>query len=581
MEPTDARAPVSLVVVATTLVVSTSEYLYWAALGDRNEWAPVALTSLGIAAVAALAARPAPRGRGLLLGLALAYVPFGSVALESVLHALALGVVFVVTAALFARARRARVAGLTAFVVLAATLHHHSSLHDQAPTGDVLNELPDIVLLVMDTTRRDRLSVYGYPKPTTPNLDDFAEHAQVYDDAWSVAPWTSPSHASMFTGLLPAEHGVDGALAVSFPEGIPTLPKVLSEAGYRTAGFPGNANLFAPGWDRDFDVYLPAEYQKNHSLIRALNNVSRRWRDPAAHALGDRLLARARRWWGANDDAPRFLFVNLIEPHSPYIPADEFYEQFLPGFSRDEAFAVQARMRPDGSASPTWKPREIEILSRLYDAEIAGMDRRIGHFVDWLDARGDFHESLFVITSDHGERLGERGLVDHSLVMDPYLLRVPLLVSYPSKLEPARISKRVQLDGLAGYVLHTAGLAAPDAMGRFDESVVAVAQYRPPASIVDDMVEIDPEFDAERYRRDWCFVANDRFALEWAAAGTPVLTDLESDPNFTLNVATDYPNETEALLEIARELPRFESKESRDMDPELAKKLKALGYVQE
>jgi arylsulfatase A-like enzyme len=564
-------------VFAATALISAAEYMAWAALGEPNELAPVALTTLGIAlaagAVTAFAAR-ASRFGGLVLGLTIAWTPFASVGIA---HALAFAAAFVVTAGLLWRFRPAVVGGITTLVWLGVGANACA----QRPSNGsaTSSDSPDIVLLVMDTTRSDHLSVYGYDKPTSPNLERFAEHARVYDDAWSVAPWTSPSHASMFTGLLPAEHGVDGALGISFPGAVPTLPEVLARAGYRTAGFPGNANLFAPGWERGFDVYLPAEYQKTHSLIRGLNDVARRWRDPAAHALGEQLLARARRWWDANDGAPRFLFVNLIEPHSPYIPSDELYDKFLGGIPREEAFAVQARMRPDGSASPAWTPRETDTLARLYDAEIAGMDGRIGEFVEWLDARGDLEDTLFVITSDHGERLGERGLIGHSLVMDPYLLRVPLLMSYPAELEPTRIPDRVQLDGLAGSILELAEIDAPDSMGTLAPSEVAVAQYRPPSTIVDDMGAIDANFDDKKYRRDWSFVASAPFALEWSRGSGPILTNLETDPNFTRNLATDHAELTRALLEIARALPRFDEAESRDVDPELMRHLKSLGYV--
>jgi len=576
VDSTDARTPVSVAVFATTLVISAAEYLGWAALGELNEPAPVALTTFAIAVVAAacavIVARVWSSLGGLVIGLVIAWAPFAS---GGVVHALALAPVFLATAGLMWRARSAVVTGTTAVVCLAAGAHVLVQLPSKQDTE---SDLPDIILLVMDTTRSDHLSVYGYPKPTTPNLERFAERAQVYDDAWSVAPWTSPSHASMFTGLLPGEHGVDGALAIPYPTSFATLPEVLSEAGYHTGGFPGNPNLFAPGWERGFDVYLPAEYQKNHSLVRAVNDVQRRLRDPSAHALSERLLARAKRWWHENSDGPRFLFVNLIEPHAPYIPSDEMYETFVGETPREEAFAVQARMRPDGSASPPWETRETDVLARLYDAEIADMDRRIGGFIDWLDARGELDGALFVITSDHGERLGERGLVGHSLVMDPYLLRVPLIVHYPSKLEPARIAKRVQLDGLAGYVAEVAGLSSAP-FGELENRRAAVAQYRPPRTIVGDMLELDPTFDAKKFRSDWCFVASDRFALEWSSYAAPIVTDLASDPDFSRDVAGDYPEETEALLAIARTLPRFAESETTDPDPELIEKLKALGYV--
>lgn len=577
MDSTDARAPASIVVLATTMIVSGAEYLMWELLGEHNELAPLVLTTLVIAAVAVpaagLIARVWSPFAGFAIGIAIAWAPFASV---GVVHALSFAAVFVAVSGLMWRARLVTVVGITAAVCLAVGQHYYWSQHSE---GDSENSaLPDVVLLVMDTTRRDHLSVYGYQRPTTPNLERFAERAQVYDDAWSVAPWTSPSHASMFTGLLPAEHGVDGALAIPFPAGIETLPSVLSKAGYRTGGFPGNPNLFAAGWERGFDVYLPAEYQKNHTFIRVLNRLLRRSRDPADHAMTDRLLTRARAWWMQNSEDPRFLFLNVIDPHSPYLPTHEHFEAFLPDTDREEALAVQGRMRPDGSASPPWTERELDILSRLYDAELADMDRRIGQFIDWLDARGELDDTLFVVTSDHGERLGERGLVGHSLVMDPYLLRVPLLVGFPAKLAPARISERVQLDGLAGYILDSAGVPS-EAMDGFIERRVSIAQYRPPKSIVDDMVEVDTSFDADKFHSDWCFVASDRFALEWSSVDEPVLTDLDADPDFTNNVAADFPAEMRSLEVRARTLPRFADAETHDIDPGLADKLKALGYM--
>jgi hypothetical protein len=122
------------------------------------------------------------------------------------------------------------------------------------PGGDAGGDGPDIILLVMDTTRRDHLSVYGYPRETMPAVTRFARRAQIYDDAWSVAPWTTPSHASMLSGLLPGEHDADGEDAAPLPPGVVTLAAVLGDAGYRTAGFAANPNLHAPGWDRDYDV---------------------------------------------------------------------------------------------------------------------------------------------------------------------------------------------------------------------------------------------------------------------------------------------------------------------------------------
>jgi len=582
---------IAIVVFAVAVLVSATEALYWARLGLPDERLPLVLATLTVALVAALAASLASfflrSSRAMALGIAIAWTPLaldlhGRYGKRGLLAALVLTTAMAALTVLTARSRRGLVAlgSLTALSVLMAITPKPST-----PLTSSTLDAPDIVLLVMDTTRRDRLSVYGYDQATSPNLETFATKAQVYEDAWSVAPWTPPSHASMFTGLLPAEHGVDGQMAPPFPTGIATLPSILSDAGYRTAGFPGNANLMAPGWDRGFDVYLPADFEKNHSLIRLLNRVLLLAREPSHHARGARLFARAKTWWTSETDAPRFAFINLVEPHTPYLPHAELYDRFLPGIDREEAFAIAGRRLPDGSAAPPWTAREKEIVGKLYDAEIAGMDREIGCFLDWLAARGELDDTLFVITADHGERLGERGLFGHALVMDPYLLRVPLLVRYPARLAAAPMRKRVRLDGLPGYILYVAGIRAPEAMAKralhLQDTRFAIAQHRPPASLVDDMLDADPRFDSERFREDWFWVASDRFALEWPAGegADGILTDLAADPNFSQDVGEDHAAAAAVLRAVAQGLPRYGSTERLDPDPELLEKLKALGYI--
>ena len=180
------------------------------------------------------------------------------------------------------------------------------------------DDRPDVLLLVMDTTRQDRLSHYGYPPPTTPRLDAFARGAHVYENAWSVAPWTTSSHASMYTGLLPSEHGVDGPAEGRLPPGVATLPELLQRAGYATAGFPANPSLASFGWDRGFEVYRVPWIRGLHTLGNLLNRArygsGNGWR---ARGGADRVLGSAKDWWEREADRPRFLFVNLIEPTSP------------------------------------------------------------------------------------------------------------------------------------------------------------------------------------------------------------------------------------------------------------------------
>jgi arylsulfatase A-like enzyme len=453
----------------------------------------------------------------------------------------------------------------------------------------------------MDTTRRDHLTLYGYPRPTSPHLAAFARRAAVYDDAWSVAPWTPSSHASMLTGLLPAWHGVDGETEPPLPADLLTLPEVLHDAGYRTAGFTANPNLIGPGWDQGFEVYRPPWLRGLHSLIEPLNFFTTGTRDIwRGSDMTARVLRSARRWWGRaghdgdrgpGGDHPRFLFINLLDPHRPYAPPPRDYRTFLGATAPAEAYAVD-QDPVTYHLKPGLNSRQRELLTGLYDAEIAAMDREIGRFLGWLAQRGELDRCLLVVTADHGERLGERGLVGHDLVMDEFLLRVPLLVRYPPAVPAGRVGRRVQLDGLPGYILHVAGVPAPPAMAasalQHPGRALAVAQYEDPQWFLDRMAQRDRRFDPAPYRGDWDFVAGERFAYVWSpwrARASGRLIDMAADPGWSRDAAPEHPEIARALDAVAERLPLFhrpeggEAAAARALDRQEIEHLRSLGYV--
>jgi arylsulfatase A-like enzyme len=451
---------------------------------------------------------------------------------------------------------------------------------------------PDIILLVMDTTRRDHLSVYGYALPTSPSLERLGAESAVYDDAWSVAPWTPPSHASIFTGRLPAEHGVDGQDPSPFPPDLPTLQGVLWKGGYRTAGFVANPNLTARGWDRDFDEYRPPWYVGSHSLIVHLNAWFLGFDDPW-DALGGgshRLIDLACRWWASEAGRPRFLFINLMDPHRPYRPPLQYGQRFLGDIPREEAEAVEENPDPY-ILGRRLTERDRRSLNALYDGEVASMDQEIGRFVSWLRERGDLERTILVITADHGERLGERGLVGHDgpaeQSMDQYLLHVPLLVRYPPAVTPGRVPSRVQLDGLAGHVLRLAGLDVPEVLEprpwRTTSTEVPVAQFQSPTWIVDRLLAIKPGLDTSRLLRDWAFATDGHWACSCPAGGPTgacFVVDLTADRDWTHNLVQAMPEGTARLCEVALSLPRFGAVTPYRANPDLLKHLRSLGYVQ-
>ncbi|MCR9097856.1 MAG: sulfatase [bacterium] len=480
-------------------------------------------------------------------------------------------------------------AGLAAGIAL-ATLATRAERPPLAPPG----AHPDVVFIVMDTTRRDRLSLYGHDRATTPAIDRLASRARVYDDAWSAAPWTPPSHATLFTGLLPAEHGVDGVHVPAFPAELPSLPDRLQAAGYRTAGWVANPNLLGPGWERGFDVYAPPWFAGPHSLTALLNRGlmggKPAWLDDGA---SDRVLARAKRWWSRTNDAPRFLFMNFVDPHDPYRPLEVDTERVLPDVDRQAAMAVP--QDPQRYAvDPGMTDETRDAIAALYDAEIAGLDRRLGVFFDWLEERGELDETLIVITSDHGERLGERGLLGHLLVMDQHLLRVPLLIRHPPSIPPERVAERVSSRDVAGEILEIVGLEPlpPPAGEGLSLSVARVrrggetplvAQHGPFGWYLDQLRGRRAGFESPLAIGHWTLTTLGDHVLLWSPdedEEAAIVVSLEGDPSWERNLAEDAPEIRARLLDAAREAPRYSAEPAvaGEIDEVLRERLRALGY---
>ncbi len=468
-------------------------------------------------------------------------------------------------------------------LAVAATVAWGTAIPRSAPSLGTAGTGPDILLVVLDTTRRDHLSLYGYPRRTSPALDAFARDAEVYEDAWSVAPWTPPSHASMLSGLLPGRHGVDGAHAVPLPADLLTLQAVLAHAGYVNGGFVANPNLLADGWSADFHEYRGPYHVGGHSLIRRLNR--RIGRDALLIDSTPRVLAQARRFWAAHAGRPRFVFVNLIDPHNPYLPPPDLLQEEAPELTREQALRLS--LDPlDTHLKPGLEPLARRQVNRLYDGEVRAMDRELGRLFAWLRTRHELDRTLVVVTADHGERLGERGVIGHELDIDPYLLRVPLVVRYPGSVAPSHIHRRVQLDGLPGYVLELAGIPAPtpmqeNALPRQDRELV-VAQRQDPAPFLRRMQARRPDLDVDGWRGDWFFVADRRYAYVCTAGRASShcqLNDMEADPDWERDQSAAHPEERERLSAAGEALPRFGRPRPAQVTPELRDALRALGYL--
>ena len=342
----------------------------------------------------------------------------------------------------------------------------------------------NLLFVVLDTVRKDHLTPYGYDRPTSPALDEFADEAAVFESAVAPAPWTLPVHASMFTGLYPSGHGADQERP--YLGDVATLASVLSAAGYDTGCFSSNAwitpytKLTRGFSDHDsFFEVLPRDFLSG-TLARAwqLVNDDDRLRELAARLvrIGASAHARLASGEGADSKTPAvldrtrafveasgsdrgwFAFVNLMDAHLPYYPPEEQRGRFAPGV--DPASVCQNSKEYNAGARSVDDDEWRDIRS-LYDAEVAHADAELGRLFDWLRATDRWDDTAVVVCADHGELHGEHGLYGHEFALYEELVNVPLLVAHPS-VDPGRREELVELLDLYHTALDALGVDPGD-----------------------------------------------------------------------------------------------------------------------
>jgi arylsulfatase A-like enzyme len=311
-------------------------------------------------------------------------------------------------------------------------------------------ELPPVILITLDTTRRDALGACGAPAGTTPALDRLADVATVYDNAWSTSPWTLPSHASLFTGLYPSHHGA-GVSDDRLRREQLTLAEILEEQGYFTAGVAGG--------------HLASSHF-------GLGQGFLRYRDPEGfETRGDRVTDAALQVLSSSGHRPLFLFVNYFDPHGLYRAPAPFPERFdVPRLAGEISTLPywQQMLRGEvagwagiikGEAPVT--EATLEYLRAAYTAEVAYMDEQLGRLVAGIERAGLFDDGVLVVVADHGELLGEGGFFSHGCRLDPELTAIPLLVKLPGQLRGERRQELVSQVDIWPTLLDLLHLTAP------------------------------------------------------------------------------------------------------------------------
>jgi arylsulfatase A-like enzyme len=486
----------------------------------------------------------------------------------------------------------------------ASSAHSPSLAHADRPR-------PNVVVVVIDTLRADRLGCYGYARETSPELDLLAARGLLFERAIAQAPMTRGSIASLFTSLDPDAHATNDVLE-RLPDAAETLAERFQQSGWRTACFSTNENVSPVfGFDQGFDTFwlhrlsrldrFTAWGRLHHWVTETLGlgRQSSDLDDSDARHLTDAVLATL----PARADAPRLLYVHYIDPHSPYAPPEDLINAVSPDPAR---MAARGRFPHNCPPHPfgQWPEQEAGIvdgISQLYDAEVRFVDREVGRLVRELAARGYLRDAFLVITADHGEEFFDHQQMGHGHSMYDELLRVPLIVVGPA-IAPGRVAAPVQLVDLfptlmtlagievsAGSGAEAGGATAPRELHGRDLAPLLLAAPADRATIATEVVapfvfaqrSIDPPLAMVR--------VGDEKLIEIAHDGEVrrLLFDLATDPREQHDLAAARPSrvtELALLLERRRAFARatrLAGSSSVELDDDARRVLKALGYVED
>ena len=389
----------------------------------------------------------------------------------------------------------------------------------------------NVLLITIDTLRADAVGAYGNARVETPWMDRLAREGARFEQAHAHNVVTLPSHANILSGRYPIDHGIRDNAAFRFPVAQDTLATILGKAGWRTGAFVSAFPLDSRfGLDRGFSVYddrLGDPESKTGFLMQ-----ERSGRETVAAAL---------RWLKAQGEARTFLWVHLYEPHFPYAPPQPFASRYA---------------------------------SDLYHGEVSFTDTLLQPLLEPLLARGADDRTLVVLTSDHGEGLGEHGEATHGIFAYETTLHVPLIVHAPKILSPRVIKDRVRHVDILPTILDALGLDRPgDLPGRSLLPLANGQSMTPESSYFEAM--------SSALNRGWAPLAGlVRNQYKLIDLPIPELFDLDSDPHETRNLAAKAPRQFE---EISEQLTRVRAADRglarQGETADTRERLRALGYI--
>jgi arylsulfatase A-like enzyme len=325
---------------------------------------------------------------------------------------------------------------------------------------------PNVLWIILDTVRAGSLGLYGYSRPTSPNLERFARTAITFDRAIAPSSWTLTSHASMFTGR--DVHELSTGWAEGLDTTFPTIAEFLRDRGYRTGGIAGNVFYSNSEWglDRGFLHYEDYVLSLGHALLatyvgeRFVRTLERKGLEQRFwfHRINGRRIApdvsrSLVRWLERDRERPFFAFVNFYDAHDPYVAPRGFIEAIRAAPIRD-SLPIRIMSAGRAVAAEADQQKEIREAIDLYDAGIRYLDDQFGLLMSDLERRGLLQNTLVVVTSDHGEEFGEHGRYWHGLTLYMPSIHVPLIVRLPDgRRAGERVGTPVSLRRLAASTL--------------------------------------------------------------------------------------------------------------------------------
>lgn len=395
----------------------------------------------------------------------------------------------------------------------------------------------NLLIITVDTLRADHVGIYGHKKIKTPNIDNSGKEGVLFSQAYCHVPLTLPSHCSLFTGTLPIFHGVrdNGYRLPSFNV---TLADILKKKGYKTAAFVGAFPLDSRfGLDKGFDVYDDLYGSKN--VVRDLSFIERR---------AEEVNKKVFEWLAKNKSSQFFIWVHYFDPHAPYDPPPPFKNEYN---------------------------------GREYDGEIAYTDYIIGKLLEKLNDLKLSEKTLIILTSDHGEGLGEHNENTHGIFVYDSTLRVPLIFSNP-KILPKNtvVSDQVGLIDVMPTLLDLMGFPqSPNIQGKSFKSLIFKEKSLPNNYCYIESV-------AAMLDRNWAPLQGIR-TEEWKYIDAPIpeLYDLKNDPKEENNIREESPEIVQHLRKRLQDTIKNNSSPlsshvfKTEKDKETREKLMSLGYI--